>query len=192
VRPRSIASAGGPSSSSPEAAIGEAGDAGSGCRDARRARVDGRARRCRRDETASRTTHENAVLTGPLLRARSAQRLRARDRGPAHAQSGGRIQAQGLDVLAAPTGHLTTEEFRISEAWCRRAAPPAGPAGAARMVGLGWYRLRVTSTEHGHLNRWNLNHAAMIAIAPAPRMRTVATITRHPSARAPRPAASRT
>ena len=94
-------------------------------------------------ETASRTTHENAVLTGPLLRARSAQRIVLVTEALHMPRAAAAFRAQGLDVLAAPTGHLTTEEFRISEAWWPSSGAARGTGRALHeWVGLGWYRLR--------------------------------------------------
>jgi uncharacterized SAM-binding protein YcdF (DUF218 family) len=94
-------------------------------------------------ETASRSTHENAVLTGPLLRARSVRRLVLVTEALHMPRTAAAFRAQGFDVLAAPTGHLTSEEFRISEAWW----PSSGAAGGTsralhEWAGLGWYRLR--------------------------------------------------
>jgi uncharacterized SAM-binding protein YcdF (DUF218 family) len=94
-------------------------------------------------ETKSGSTYENALLTKPLLAARAAPRIVLVTEALHMPRAAAVFRAQGFEVVAAPSGHLTSPHFRIDEAWL----PSSGSANATRRavhewVGLAWYRLR--------------------------------------------------
>lgn len=94
-------------------------------------------------ETASRSTYENALLSKPLLVARSAQRIVLVTEALHMPRAAAAFRALGFEVVAAPTGHLTTDQFRITEAWLPSSGAARGTARALHeWVGLAWYRLR--------------------------------------------------
>jgi uncharacterized SAM-binding protein YcdF (DUF218 family) len=94
-------------------------------------------------ETQSRSTYENALLTKPILAARGTPRVVLVTDALHMPRAAAAFRAQGFEVVAAPTAHLTSETFRLREGWMPSAQAARGTDRALHeWVGLGWYRLR--------------------------------------------------